>query len=164
MLTRSKVPQLHEDRLETVTLGAPRRRPPLARWLTDEHTITGRWPRAMGLSWVVVFAAAIAVEPAPATPDAPEPVWASILFLGLLAALGAVGVGLARRQRLGLVASVAAGGMALIATVMCPVSGHHGTIGAWWYLQLVGFTGLVGASLVGLRRSRTPQDRTSTTA
>lgn len=153
MLTRSQLPQLHEDRLEEVSLTAATR-PTLGRWLTDPGAITGRWPRRMGLAWVAVFAAAVVIEPAPADPGAPEPLWASILFLGLVAALGAMAAGLARRQRLGFVASVVAGGLALVATVMCPVSGHHEAIGAWWYLQMAGFSGLVGASLVGLRRSR----------
>lgn len=155
MLTRNKLPQLQEDRLEEVTLAGPGRRPPLARWLTEDRAVTGRWPRGLGIAWVAVFVAAIAVEPAPANANAPEPVWATLLFFVMIAALGAMATGLARRQRLGLVASVVAGGLALVATVMCPVSGHHGNVGAWWYLQMTGFTGLIGASLYGLRRSRT---------
>lgn len=157
MLTRSKITTLQEDRLDEVTLAAAGRRPPLSRWLTENGVVAGRWPRGMGIAWVVVFGAAIAVEPAPANPNAPEPVWAALMFVALLAALGAMGAGLARRQRLGLVASVVAGGLALVSTVMCPVSGHHEAIGAWWYLQMAGFTALIGASLAGLRRSRIPE-------
>jgi len=163
MLTRSKLPQLHEDRLEAVSLTAPPTRPPLGRWLTDAGVVTGRWPRGLGLAWVAVFAAAIAVEPAPANPNAPEPIWASIVFFVLIATLGTMAAGLAHRQRLGLVASVAAGGLALVATVMCPVSDHHSSVGAWWYLQMVGFASLVGASLIGLRRSRSSAPASITT-
>ena len=154
MLTRSKVQQLHDDRLDEVRLSGAASRPPLGRWLTDGGVVAGRWPRGLGLAWTAVFAAAIVVEPAPANPGAPEPLWAGILFLGLFAALGAMAAGLAHRQRLGLIASIAAGGLALVGTVMCPVSDHHSSVGAWWYLQMVGFSGLIGASLVGLRRSR----------
>lgn len=156
MLTRSKLPQLHDDRLDEVALAAPAARPSLARWLTDGRVVGRRWPRALGVGWVAVFALAIAVEPAPADPNAAEPLWASILGLALIGALGAMAAGLARRQRIGLVASVVAGGLALVATTMCPASGHHAGIGAWWFVQMVGFTALVGASLVGLRRSRHP--------
>lgn len=154
-LTRTQLEQLHDDRHRQVTLAPGGRRPPLGRWLTDARAVAGRWPMGMGIAWVVVLAAAVAVEPAPASPDAPEPLWASLLFLGLLTALATTWAGLARRQRVGLVASAAAGGLALVATVMCPVSGHHGGVGAWWYLQMTGFTALVAASLVGLRRART---------
>lgn len=164
MLTRSKLPQLHENRLEEVTLTAGGRRPPLAGWLTEDRAITGRWPIGMGMAWVAVFAAAIAVEPASTNPDAPEPLWASLLFFVLIAGLGTMAGGLARRQRIGLVASVVAGGLALVATVMCPVSGHHGGVGAWWYLQMGGFTALIGASLVGLRRSRSRPHAAAPTA
>ncbi|MGH9281649.1 MAG: hypothetical protein ACRD0S_01795, partial [Acidimicrobiales bacterium] len=100
-----------------------------------------------------VFAGAVAVEPAPAS-DGPEPLWASFLFLALMGSLGAMAAGLARGRRLGLLASVGAGGLALVGTVMCPVSDHHAGIGAWWFVQMIGFTGLIAASLAGLRRTR----------
>lgn len=160
-LTRSRLQQLHDDRFHNVSVSAPRARPPLGRWLSEERQVPGRWPLALGLTWLTVFSVAVAVEPAPASPDAPEPVWASLLFFAFLTTLAVTAGGLARRQRLGLVASVAAGGLALVATVMCPVSGHHPAVGAWWYVQMVGFTGLVAASLAGLRRSR-PQSPSST--
>lgn len=154
MLTRSKLAQLHENRVEEVTLTAPGHRPPLSRWLGEDGAVTGRWPAALGVAWVAVFAAAFALEPAPADPNAAVPAWAAVMSLAMFAALGTTAAGLGRRQRLGLVASVVAGGIALFGSVMCPVSGHHASIGAWWYLQMAGFTGLIGAGLVGLRRSR----------
>lgn len=154
MLTRTKLPELHEDRLDQVTLARPAGRVPLARWLTEDGAVGRHWPRIMMVAWVAALAAAVVLEPAPADPEAPAPLWASLLFLATFAALGATAAGLARRQRMGLVASVVAGGLALFASVMCPVSGHHASIGAWWYLQMTAFTALIGASLVGLRRSR----------
>lgn len=154
MLTRSKLAQLHENRVEEVALAAPGRRPPLSRWLGEDGVVTGRWPLALGVAWVVVFALAIAFEPAPADPDAAVPAWVSLMSLTMFGALGTMAAGLGRRQRLGLVASVVAGGVALFGAVMCPISAHHESIGAWWYLQMAGFTGLMGASLVALRRSR----------
>ena len=154
MLTRSKLAQLHEDRVEEVTLAAPARRPPLSRWLGEHQAVTGRWPAGLGVAWVVVFGAAFALEPASSDPEAAVPVWAVAMSFAMFATLGTMAGGLGRRQRLGLVASVVAGGLALFGAVMCPVSGHHGSIGTWWYLQMAGFSGLIGASLVVLRRSR----------
>lgn len=157
MLTRSKLVQLHDNRVEEVTLAAPRRRPPLSRWLSERSVVPGRWPVGLGLAWVVVYAAAFALEPAPADPKAAIPVWMIVTSYAMFAALGTMAGGLARRQRLGLVVSVVAGGLALFGSVMCPISSHHESIGAWWYLQMAGFTGLIGASLVALARSRSPQ-------
>lgn len=154
MLTRSKLAQLQENRVKAVTLAAPGRRPPLSRWLGDDGVVTGRWPAGLGVTWVAVFAAAFALEPSPADPRAAVPAWVGVMSFAMFAALGTMAAGLGRRQRLGLVASVVAGGVGLFGAVMCPVSGHHESIGAWWYLQMAGFTGLIGASLVGLRRSR----------
>jgi len=154
MLTRSRLAQLHDNRVEEVTLAAPGRRPPLSRWLGEQGAVTGHWPAALGVAWVIVFATAFALEPAPADPNAAVPVWVVAMSYAMFATLGTMVAGLTRRQRLGLVASVVAGGVALFGAVMCPISGHHDSIGAWWYLQMAGFTGLIGASLTGLRRSR----------
>ncbi|MDP9387707.1 MAG: hypothetical protein M3Q48_07210 [Actinomycetota bacterium] len=154
-LTRSELQELHDDRCRQVAL---RRRPggrdAVAEWLTEPGVVPRRWPPAMAVAWVVVFITAAALEPSAADPEAPAPLWASLLFMGLLVALTATSVGLSRRQRGGLVASAAAAGLGLVAAVMCPVSAHHAQVGAWWYLQMAGFVALVGASLVGLRRAR----------
>lgn len=154
-LTRTQLEKLHDDRFSEVDLGRRGRTRSIGDWLIEDGAVGGRWPRNLGLAWVAVFAMAVAVEPAPADPEASDPVWASLLFLGLLSALAVAGASLARRRRLGLMALIGAGGLALVGTVMCPVSDHHEAVGAWWYLQLTGFTALIGASLAGLRRSRT---------
>lgn len=153
-LTRDSLQELHEERSREVRLTAGTRRPPLGHWLTDAGVVPGRWPQALGVAWIVVFAGAALLEPAPADPEAADPLWASLVFLSFFAVLGAMAAGLTRRQRAGLVASVGAAGLGLLASAMCPVSGHHASVGAWWYLQMAGFTGLVVASLAGLRRSR----------
>lgn len=153
-MTRTELEELRQDRFRRLHLRPPRRRPSLRAWLTEEDAVHGRWPLAVAVAWVVVFSTAVAVEPVPARPDAPEPAWAVLLFLALVGALATTWAGLARRLRLGLVASVAAAGVALASTALCPVSGHHGSVGAWWYLQFAGFSGLAGLGLLGLRRSR----------
>lgn len=156
-LTKTTLRQLQEDRPRRVRLTDGGRRRPVGEWLTEDGALPARSARGLGLAWIAVFSVAIAVEPAPAS-DTPEPLWASFLFLALMASLGAMAAGLARGRRLGLMASMAAAGLALVGTVMCPVSGHHAGVGAWWGVQMVGFTGLMAASLMGLRRTRpTPE-------
>lgn len=155
-LTVDSLQELHEDRAREVRLAAgrgPRR--PVGEWLGEPDAVGRRWPAAIAVAWVVVLAAATALEPAPADPDAPAPLWASVVFLALFGLLGVAAASLSRRQRTGLLASAGAAGLGLLASAMCPVSDHHTTVGAWWYLQMAGFTGLVGLSLAGLRRSRT---------
>lgn len=153
--TRTQLDELQEEQFRRVELGSGRPRAPRpARWLTEEGVVPGRWPLAVCVSWIAVYAMAILLEPRPADPAAPEPLWAVLLFMTLLGALGATCLGLARRQRLGLVASVAAAGLALGAAVMCPVSGHHAEAGSWWFLQMGGFASLMGLGLVGLTRAR----------
>jgi len=46
-----------------------------------------------------------------------------------------------------------ASGILLLSTVMCPLSGHHTNVGAWWVVQLSCGLGLVTASVLGLRRA-----------
>jgi hypothetical protein len=53
---------------------------------------------------------------------------------------------------LGLVASLLASSLLMVSTVMCPVSGHHTHLGAWWVVQLGCGLGLVTTSVLGLRR------------
>ena len=153
-LTRTTPRQLRDEHARRVRLTAAGERRAVGDWLTEDRALPRRFALRLGLAWIVVFAVAVAVEPAPADANASEPLWASFLFLGLMAGLGTMAAGLARGRRLGLMASVGAGGLALVGTVMCPVSGHHAGVGAWWGVQMLGFTGLIAASLYGLRRSR----------
>ncbi|MEO7836923.1 MAG: hypothetical protein ABIS21_04710 [Acidimicrobiales bacterium] len=157
-LTRRQLEELHEERFRRLDLRpAPPTAPRLARWLTETGVVRGRWPVAVGASWIAVYTLAILLEPRSADAQASDPLWAVALFMALIGALSATGVGLARRQRLGLVASVGAAGLALGAAVMCPVSGHHEGIGSWWFLQMGGFASLMAVSLFGLTRSRSPR-------
>ena len=157
-LTRDSLRQLQSERTRTLRLGGRRpTRPPLGEWLSEPGAVGRRWPAVLAAAWVAVLAAAAALEPAPADPDAPAPLWASIVFLALFGLLGVAAGALGRRQRTGLLASAGAAGLGLFASAMCPVSDHHATVGAWWYLQMAGFTGLVALSLAGLRRARAPR-------
>lgn len=110
-------------------------------------------PWGLLAAWVAVIALAIAIEPAPTRPEAAEPLWSGLWAIAMMGTLVATGVGLARRERSGFLASAVAGGVALFGSVMCPVSGHH-SVGAWWFVQMAGFAALGVLSLAGLRLSR----------
>lgn len=155
-LTRDQVRDLQDDPVRTVPLPVAEGRSPqpVGEWAMAPEAVSINWRRGLALAWVVVFAAAILLEPAAADPGASDPLWAVALFGALTGALAAMGVGLVRGRRAGLLAGVVAAGLALVGSVLCPVSGHHGTVGAWWYLQMAGFAGLIGATLVALRVSR----------
>ena len=158
-LTKGRLRELRREQLRQI-------QPPSQRLLSDTDDVvddpsspvgqtgsSARAPLALGVSWVVVIALATAVEPPPVTPDAGQPLWASVWTIALLAALTATGVGLARRPRAGFSDSAVAAGVALFGAVMCPVSGHH-AVGAWWFAQMAGFMALGAASLLGLRSFR----------
>lgn len=161
-LTRHQLRELKDETLQRIELrpagapGAPGASPrlELRAWATEPAVVSRRWGGALGVAWVLVYMVAVLVEPAPASARAGDPVWAVALFVALSAALVGMGAGLARGRRIGLLAGVAATGLALVGAVMCPVSAHHTAIGAWWFLQMAGFAGLMGATLVALRRSR----------
>jgi hypothetical protein len=124
--------------------------------------ISGRWAAIGVVAWVVLLGIGIAVEPPPDNPNAVDPWLVSALGTVLLVALVATFAGLWARRRLGLAASLSASGLLVFSTVMCPVSGHHTHLGAWWIIQLGCGLGLVTMSVLGLgRAARGSDDRTS---
>jgi hypothetical protein len=104
------------------------------------------------VAWVVGLAIGIAVEPPAANPNAVDPWFVSALGTILLVSLFTTLAGLSRRRRWSLAASLVAAALLVVSTVMCPVSGHHANIGAWWVLQLGCGLGLLTASTLGLRQ------------
>jgi hypothetical protein len=114
--------------------------------------ITGRWAAIGAVAWVVLLGIGIAVEPQPTNPNAVDPWFLNVLGAVLLAAVVAAFAGFWLRERWGLAASLLASGLLVVATVACPVSGHHTQLGAWWVVQLGCGLGLVTTSALGLRR------------
>jgi peptidoglycan/LPS O-acetylase OafA/YrhL len=131
--------------------GAVPRKPLGVRLL---EPITGRWPAIGSVAWLVLLAIGIAVEPPPTNPNAVDPWFVSALGTMLLLAMGGTLVGFWLRRRWGLAASLSASGLLVLSTIMCPVSGHHTGVGAWWVVQLGCGLGLVAASSLGLRRAQ----------
>jgi hypothetical protein len=116
-----------------------------------QEPIDRGWAVTAGVAWVVLLTAGVAVEPPASNPDAVDPWFVSALSAVLLAALLTTATGLSLRRRWGLAGSLAAAGMLVASTVMCPVSGHHAGVGAWWVVQLGCGLGLVAVSTLGLR-------------
>jgi hypothetical protein len=103
----------------------------------------------------VVAAICMAVEPAPADPNAPEPLAAAFLGVALMTAWGAAAVTGLRRlpQALGWACVVSV--LSIAMSISCPLSGHHTSIGAWWAIQLAVSVGALAYTLTGMQRVRT---------
>ena len=148
-LTERRLQELRDEEVRRVDLPGGRQLS-AGEWLVRADALPRRLPISLALAWVVFIPLAYVLEPSPAT-RGPAPGWAVILELAFITTLVVAGMGLARRQRMGLLASAGAAGLALAVSVMCPVSGHHAATGAWWFAQMGGFLALGVASLAGLR-------------
>jgi hypothetical protein len=126
-------------------------RRPLGARLLDP--ISARWAATGVVAWVVLLAVGIAVEPPPDNPSVAEAWWVGLLGTVLLLAMAGTLAGLGLRRRWGLAVSAAASGLLVLSTVLCPVSGHHTHLGAWWVVQLGCGLGLAATSAAGLRRA-----------
>jgi hypothetical protein len=117
----------------------------------DERLSRG-WCIGLLVAWAFIFSTAAAVEPPPAHPNAPEPIAAVLLATVLFAAWAFMGVGLAARHVNGAKASFVAGGLFLAGAIACPVTGHHQSVGLWWFYELAGAATLMALSLRALPR------------
>jgi hypothetical protein len=114
------------------------------------------WAGILGFGWPLAIVVSIALEPAPADPEAAVPIVVSLASIGLFAALVATAVAAGNRHPSAAIAGVVTGLLALGFTVSCPVSGHH-TLGAWWFGQMALTLAMLGVSLAALgRRAREP--------
>jgi uncharacterized membrane protein len=101
---------------------------------------------------VVLLEVVRAIEPPAADPNAVDTWFVSALGTIFLVALVSAFAGFGLRRRWGPAASLLASGILLLFTVMCPMSGHHTNVGAWWVVQLGCALALVTTSALGLRR------------
>jgi peptidoglycan/LPS O-acetylase OafA/YrhL len=153
-ITRRHLRNLHTDSVHEIDLARRPARQSFISWAMAP-TVTRRIAAALGIAWIVAFTIAVTVEPEPTDPNAGDGIAATVTFVVLLGLLTATAALLARGRRGGLVASVAAVGVALFATVMCPVSGHHGQVGMWWFGELGSFAAVGALSLAALVPART---------
>ena len=123
----------------------------------EEPRLSRGWCMGLLLAWAFVFSTAVAVEPPPAHPNAPEPLAAVLLGTALLGAWAVMGVGLLARHPAGAKASFVAGALFLAGAIACPVTGHHSSIGLWWFYELAGAATLMALSLLALPRRSAPR-------
>ena len=120
-----------------------------------EVRLSRGWCLGLVLAWAFIFSTAAAIEPAPANPNAPEPLAAVLLGMGLMGAWALMGVGLLARHPTGAKASFVASSLFLAGAIACPVTGHHQSVGLWWFYELAGAATLMALSVLALpRRSR----------
>jgi hypothetical protein len=128
---------------------------PAARVRTGNRRLDRRTALWLGIGCPAITAINIAIEPLPADPEAAAPVGASLLFLVFTAAVVATSVFAARRETRIFPYAVAAGALAVVLTVTCPMSGHHTGIGWWWYTQMVLSVGFLALACGAWWRHRT---------
>lgn len=127
----------------------PRRSSSEARIPVHLDELRGAWPLILGAGWPLAFMIAMAVEPAPADPEATGPLVVELAGLAFLALLGTTVATAFARRRLAAVAGVGAGVLGTMFSVMCPVSGHH-ALGLWWFAQMGVILTMLVASVVAL--------------
>jgi hypothetical protein len=123
---------------------------PVRRGWSEPSLLTERIPlriaAVLGGAWLVLGGLSMALEPAPANPDA-FPWYANVLAYLFLWTAGATLAGLAGRRRFGIGASIGAATVMTASSVACPLSGHH-AFGPWWIGQITASLVLVGLSVV----------------
>src|SRR5436190_19096007 len=122
-----------------------------------EPRLSRGWCMGLLVAWAFIFSTAVAVEPPPAHPNAPEPFAAVLLGTALLGAWALMGVGLLARHPTGAKAAFVAGTLFLAGAIACPVTGHHSAIGLWWFYELAGAATLMALSLLALPRRSAPR-------
>ena len=146
--TREAPEQAPETRSAEQTRTAPRKETRV--WLRDR--VSAGWAYGLLAGWYGLFIVVQLIEPPPQA-DHGMLAWIgyamSAVFLG---ALVVTGIGLAVRQRWGLVASLGASGFLVADSIACPLTGHH-EFGAFIVVQAVASVALAGASIRALRRT-----------
>jgi hypothetical protein len=138
------------DRVPTIRREAP------VRTRHAPGRLTPTWAGILGFGWPLAVVVSMALEPAPADPEAAVPVVVVLASLGLFAALVATAAAAGNRHPSAAVAGVITGLIALGFTVTCPVSGHH-TFGAWWFAQMGVTLAMLAVSAAALGgRAREP--------
>jgi len=117
-------------------------------WLRDR--ISAGWAYGLLAGWYGLFLVVQLLQPEPEAHTGMLAWIGAIMGVVFLAALVFTGIGLALRQRWGLVASLGASGFLLADSIACPLTGHH-EFGAFIVVQAVASVALAGASIRALR-------------
>jgi hypothetical protein len=126
-----------EDRLAQIARSAPQ----------------SMWRRRISLAWIGSISGLLIFQPVPTNAEAAEPAWATVVGIAFLATLGAMAIGLGRRQRWAYTVSGGAGVLGMLLAYACLASGHH--LGVWWMIELGVFAGLTALSITAAERTKT---------
>ena len=95
------------------------------------------WALLFGAGWPAVVLVMSAIEPAPQTkPSVLVTTIGTVIGVALFMVVGGTVARAIRRSPSAAAWSSGAGAVAVLATITCPLSGHHHGVGAWWYVQL----------------------------
>ena len=144
--TREAPERARETRTTPRTRTAPRAETRV--WLRDR--ISAGWAYGLLAGWYGLFLVVQLIEPAPQTETGLLAWIGAVMSVVFLGALVVTGIGLAVRQRWGLVASLGASGFLVADSIACPLTGHH-QFGAFIVVQAVASIALAGASIRALR-------------
>lgn len=114
-------------------------------------SLSGAWTSVIAGAWLIGLPLIVAVEPAPADPDAALPLWAVAMSLLSLVALGGLVGAALRRSRTAIGWSGASVVLLAAGVAACPLSAHHVGVGGWWAAQ-VAVTAAIGAVTVAAAR------------
>jgi hypothetical protein len=128
----------------------PKERKETRVWLRDR--VSAGWAYGLLAGWYGLFLVVQLIEPPPQAEHGMLAWIGAVMSVVFLGALVVTGIGLAVRQRWGLVASLGASGFLVADSIACPLSGHH-EFGAFIVVQAVASVALAGASIRALRRS-----------
>ncbi|MGH9022088.1 MAG: hypothetical protein ACRDV9_03165 [Acidimicrobiia bacterium] len=120
------------------------RRPVVSR-LGDR--LSPRWVGVLAGAWLIVFSLGVALEPTPApAAQGAASIVETVFGIALLSSWIGAASGFVQRRRYGALASLGGAACLVMATVACPLSGHHLQIGNWWWFQVAGSLTLLGLS------------------
>jgi hypothetical protein len=125
-------------------------RPDTRSWLQDR--VAPGWAFGLLAGWYGLFLLAQVLQPEPDAHDGLLAWIGAALAVVFVAALLVTAIGLAVRQRWGLVASLGTAGLLFADSIACPLTGHH-ELGAFVFVQAVGAVALAGTSIRALRRT-----------
>jgi hypothetical protein len=109
------------------------------------------WSAFAGLVGPAIVAFGLAVEPAPADPNAPEPLVATLLLIALLGAWGGAALLAVARDHRALAWAMGVAGLSLAAVIACPLTGHHMAVGGWWIQELAVCVAALAVAAFGRR-------------
>ena len=121
---------------------------------TTGHLLEPGWAWCAGLVGPAVAVAITALEPVPSNPEAAS-VFATVMGLALFATFIGAGIAAARRRPSALGWAGLGVLVSLAMVIACPTTGHHTSVGAWWYGELVVCVAALGVVMRGLASRRT---------